>query len=151
MSMDLARIRGLGYEHLSPVICMELAAGLSDEEGVRERYGLSEDEFRRLKAQPSFSAMYREAEAAFAGNVNAGNRITKKAELLLEEALPVIHRLMTSPEASTQTIIECVKQLTVLAGRNKVSGEKGAGAAGGFNVSIEINAGSEHGVVIQGN
>jgi hypothetical protein len=93
----------------------------------------------------------REATLAFSGDMNAGKRIVKKAEILLEESLPILHKLMTNKEASSGTIIEIVKQLSSLAGK---SGREGAGGAfapgGGFNVSIEIHALEGKGVTIDG-
>ena len=82
----------------------------------------------------------KEATAAFAGDANAGKRITKKAEILLEEALPILHRIMTRPDASTQAVLDTVKQLTVLAGRANRQAE-GVGSGTGFNVAIHINTG----------
>ena len=55
--------------------------------------------------------MMKEATLAFTGDANAGNRITKKAEVLLEEALPILHKIMTRDDASTQAILDTVKFL----------------------------------------
>jgi hypothetical protein len=142
----------LDLEHLSPLICMELAAGLSTPEGVRKKYEISENQWLRLRENPTFVAMMKEATLAFAGDMNAGKRITKKAEVLLEESLPILHRLMVSPAASSGTIIDVVKQLTVLAEKGpKNTGKDGAGIGPGFNVQIEIHSNDAKGVVIQGN
>jgi hypothetical protein len=153
MTTDVAiRDTLLELEHLSPLICMELAAGLADAEGVREKYNISEEQWLRLRENPTFVAMMKEAALAFSGDMNAGKRITKKAEILLEESLPILHRLMTSPEASTATVIDVVKQLTILAEKGPKAGKDGAGGIGpGFNVQIEIHSNDAKGVVIQGN
>ena len=130
----------LELSHLSPLICMELAAGLSDPESVCEKYDITPAQWERLRINPTFLSMMNEATLAFAGDINAGKRITKKAEILLEESLPILHRIMTRPDASTQAVLDTVKQLTVLAGRTQKA--EGAGAAGGgFNVAIHINTG----------
>ena len=140
----------LELAHLSPLICMELAAGLSTPEGVREKYEITEAQWARLRENPTFVSMMKEATLAFTGDINAGKRITKKAEILLEESLPILHRIMTNPEASTQAVLDTVKQLAVLANRTGRTGE-GAVAGPGFNVSIEIHSnGAKRGVVIEG-
>lgn len=142
----------LELSHLSPLICMELAAGLSTPEGVMEKYEISEAQWARLKVNPTFIGMMKEAELAFKGDANAGKRITKKAEILLEESLPILHRIMTSGESSSQAILDTVKQLAVLANRTGRAME-GVGVGGpGFNVSIEIHTHDpSKGVIIQGN
>lgn len=139
----------LELAHLSPLICMELAAGLSTPEGIREKYEITEAQWARLRENPTFVSMMKEATLAFTGDINAGKRITKKAEVLLEESLPILYRIMTNPEASTQAVLDTVKQLAVLANR---TGRTGEGVAGpGFNVSIEIHSNdSSRGVVIEG-
>lgn len=155
MSTDLAvRATDLDLEHMSPLICMEIAAGLSSVEGVKEKYEISEAQWLRLEKNPTFLSMMKEARLAFSGDANAGARIKKKAEVLLEEALPILYRLMSSPEASTATVIDVVKQLTVLAEKGgRAGGQQAGGAAGGgFNVHIDIRTHDEpKQVVIQGN
>ncbi len=132
----------LELAHLSPLICMELAAGLSDPESVCDKYGLTESQWERLKINPTFMGMMQEATLAFAGDANAGKRITKKAEILLEESLPILHKIMTRDEASTQAVLDTVKQLTVLAGRTQRQVEGTKDTSGGFNVAIHINTGN---------
>ena len=139
---------------MSPLICMEIACGLSSVEGVKEKYEISEAQWLRLEKNPTFVSMMREARLAFSGDVNAGARIKKKAEVLLEESLPILYRLMSSAEASTATVIDCVKQLTVLAEKGGRAGGQQGGVAtgGGFNVHIDIRTHDEpKKVIIQGN
>lgn len=140
----------LELAHLSPLICMELAAGLSDPESVCLKYSLTPAQWERLKINPTFVGMMKEAQLVFTGDVNAGKRITKKAEILLEESLPILHKIMTRDGASTQSVLDTVKQLTVLAGRTNRQAE-GAGASGsGFNVAIHINTGNGEPARIEG-
>ena len=131
----------LEMAHLSPLICLELAAGLSDPESVCERYDITTSQWERLKINPTFVSMMQEATLTFSGDANAGKRITKKAEILLEESLPILHKIMTRAEASTQSILDTVKQLTVLAGRTQRQTEGMKDTGGGFNVAIHINTG----------
>ena len=141
----------LDLVHLSPLICMELAAGLSTPEGVREKYDITDSQWLRLKENPTFVKMMQEATLAFGGDMNAGKRITKKAEILLEESLPILHRLMASPEASAATVVDVVKQLTILAEKGPKNKVAEGGVGPGFNVQIEIHSSDTKGVVIQGN
>jgi hypothetical protein len=151
MTTDVAiQDTNLGIAHLSPLIAMELAAGLSDVEGVREKYNITEEQWLRLQNNPSFLGLLREAETAFAGDLNAGKRIVKKAEILLEEALPVLHRHMMSPDATVTNVVDVVKQLKEIAGIGKTA-KDAAGGGGGFNVQIDIHTTGEKPVVIQGN
>lgn len=140
----------LELAHLSPLICMEIAAGLSDPESVCEKYSITPSQWERLKINPMFGGMMQEATATFAGDLNAGKRITKKAEILLEESLPILHKIMSRADASTQAVLDTVKQLGVLAGRNNKA-DVGAGATGsGFNVAIHINTGNGEPARIEG-
>lgn len=141
----------LDIEHLSPLICVELAAGLSTPQGVREKYNISEDQWLRLKENPTFLKMMKEAALTFSGDMNAGKRITKKAELLLEELLPKMFKLAAAEEASTGTVVDIVKQLKEIAGINARGGQGATGAGPGFNVQIEIHTSGKEGVTIQGN
>jgi hypothetical protein len=131
----------LELAHLSPLICMELAAGLSDPDSVCAKYRITEGQWQRLRVNPSFVGMMKEATLAFSGDANAGKRITKKAEILLEESLPILHRIMSREDASTQAILDTVKQLSVLAGRTQRQAE-GTGGGSGFSVQIHIDAGN---------
>lgn len=136
--------------HLSPLICVELAAGLSTPDGVRKKYNITEEQWLRLKNNPTFVGMMKEATLTFAGDMNAGKRIVKKAEILLEESLPILHKLMSSPDASSGTVIDVVKQLKEMSGVGRKDAQGGGGGAG-FNVNIEIHTTDKKGVVIQGN
>lgn len=123
---------------------MELAAGLSDPESVCEKYSITQSQWERLRINPTFVGMMKEAATAFAGDINAGKRITKKAEILLEESLPILHKIMSRPDSSTQAVLDTVKQLGVLAGRTgRGDVGKGIAAGSGFNVAIHINTGRD--------
>lgn len=141
LSTDLA-IQGdtLGLSHLSATICAELAAGLIDAEGVKDKYKLSELQWRKLKGNLAFRAMLKDAIGRLTGDVNAGKRIMIKSEILLEDSLPVLHDIIQNKEGSSQSKIDSVKQLTILA-RKDGKGEAAGMAGHGFNVQIHINTG----------
>jgi hypothetical protein len=141
----------LELEHLSPLICVELAAGLSTVDGIQEKYKITKEQWLRLKENPTFVHMMKEAALTFTGDMNAGKRITKKAELLLEELLPTMFKLASAAEASTGTVVDIVKQLKEIAGiGGRYGGNQGGGVGPGFNVHIEIRT-HDKGVTIQGN
>ena len=130
----------IGLSHLSATICAELAAGLIDAEGVKERYEISEAQWRRLKGNPAFRAMLKDAIGKLSGDMNAGKRIMIKAEILLEDSLPILHGIIQNNEGSSQSKIDSIKQLTVLA-RKDGKGEAAGMGGHGFNVQIHINTG----------
>lgn len=131
----------LGLSHLSATICAELAAGLADVEGVKEKYELTDAQWDKLKVAPAFRNMLKDALQKLSGDMNAGKRIMMKAEILLEDSLPVLDRVIHNSEGSTQSKIDSIKQLTVLAGKaGKIDGQ-GNNVGQGFNVSIHINTG----------
>ena len=142
MSTEITEIDdGLDYTHLSPTICVELAAGLVKPDDVPKKYKLTPSQWERLKQSKFFIQMLRDAGEKFSGDLGAARRITLKSEMLLEEALPVLDEIIHNEEGSTQSKIDSVKQLAVLAGRTqRVDGTGGVGA--GFNVAIHINTGS---------
>ena len=73
-----------------------------------------------------------------------------KAEILLEDSLPVLDALLHNSDGSTQSKLDSIKQLVVLAGKaGKVDGQ-GNNIGQGFNVAIHINTGDPSGVIIDG-
>lgn len=140
----------LGLSHLSATICAELAAGLTDAKGIKAKYELTDSQWNKLKVNPVFRNMLKEALGNFQGDMNAGKRIMLKAEILLEDSLPILDKLVHSTEGSTQSKLDGIKQLTVLAGKAGKVDNKGNNVGQGFNVIIHIETGSEKGVVIDG-
>ena len=131
----------LELSHLSATICAELAAGLADAEGIKQKHQLSDAQWERLKVTPAFRNMLKDALQKLSGDMNAGKRIMIKAEVLLEDSLPVLDKVIHDREGSTQSKIDSIKQLTVLAGKTgKIDGQ-GNTVGQGFNVSIHINTG----------
>lgn len=122
---------------LSAQIAAELAAGLSDAASVRERYGISEAQWNVLKANPAFKNLLREALRTWRGDMNAGQRITKKAEIILEDALPVLDSIAHNTDHPPLARIEAVKHMGVLAGRSQKT--DGGPAGGGFVLNINIS------------
>lgn len=144
MSTEVSEIEdGLSFTHLSPTICAELAAGLISIPDVPDKYDMSNAQWARLMSSPFFVSMLKEAGQKFKGDLNSANRITLKSEIMLEDSLPILDTIIHNGDGSTQSRLEGIKQLSVLAGRtqNKLN-EKGGGGAG-FAVNIHINTGDD--------
>ena len=131
----------LDLSHLSATICAELAAGLADADGIKQKHELSDAQWDRLKVTPAFRNMLKDALQKLSGDMNAGKRIMMKAEVLLEDSLPVLDKVIHDREGSTQSKIDSIKQLTVLAGKTGKIDAEGNNIGQGFNVSIHINTG----------
>jgi hypothetical protein len=138
----------LTLENLSPMIAAELAAGLSDAKTLRARYGLSLEQWKMLGQNKAFRQMLGEAIAKFKGDLNAGARITLKAEILLEDVMPELYHLAKRSETPASERINAVKQLAALAGRGEKKGDENARAGSGF--VLNINVGKGQGVTIEG-
>jgi len=138
----------LDLSSLNAHIAAELAAGLSDAASVRERYGISQAQWDVLKASPVFRRMLAEAVRELRGDLNAGNRIQKKADIVLEDAIPAYDSMIHNPDVPAQARIDAGKLLAQLAGRTAKQGEGGAPAGGRF--TLNINLGGREKLVIDG-
>lgn len=137
----------LDLSALKASIAAELAAGLSDATAVRERYGISPEQWQTLKNSPVFRQMLAEAVREFRGDLNAGKRIQKKADIVIEDAIPAYDAMIHNPEIPAAARIDAGKLLAQLAGRNQKPGEGGP-ATGGF--TLNINLGNNRSVTIDG-
>lgn len=142
----------LDLSSLSAHIAMELAAGLSEASDVRERYGITDEQWAVLSKNKVFRAMLKEAIEKVRGDMNAGRRITMKSEIALEDSIPELYEMARSADVPAAARVESIKTLAQLAGRN-MKGEGAAAAPGGagFAINIQIVAGSEqHTVAVEG-
>ncbi len=132
----------LELSHLSATICAELAAGLSTASALREKYQISDEQWERLKANKVFRAMLRESFERLHGDLNAGKRITLKAEIALEDSIPILYSIAHDAEAPSMSRLKRIEQMADLAGRNAKAAPGAAGGGGsGFAINIQINAG----------
>lgn len=139
----------LELSDLSAQIVTELAAGLSDSDAIRERYGISEAQWELLKSNKAFRNMLTEAVQTWRGDMNAGQRITKKSEIVLEDSIPVLYEIAHNPELAPAARIDAIKQMSVLAGKTGKEGAGGGSGAGGFALNINIGGGTQP-VTVQG-
>lgn len=134
----------LDLSSLNAHIAMELAAGLSEAADVRERYGITDDQWIVLAKNRVFRAMLKDAIEKLRGDLNAGRRITMKSEIALEDSIPELYEMAHSSDVPAASRVESIKTLAQLAGRN-MKGEGPTAAAGnnGFAINIQINTGTE--------
>lgn len=139
----------LDLSALNAHIAAELAAGLSDAAAVRERYGISDIQWDTLKKSPVFRRMLAEAVQLLRGDLNAGARIQKKADIVIEDAIPAYDSMIHNADIPAQARIDAGKLLAQLAGRTAKAGDGApAGAGGGF--TLNINLGGREKLVIDG-
>lgn len=129
----------LDLEHLSATIAAELAAGLSDGAGIRAKYHISQGQWDHLKVNPAFRKMLAEAIKDWGGDINSGRRITKKAEIMLEDSLPVLYDIAHDVESPRQQKIDSIKQMAVLAGKTNSKGESAGAQVGQTGAVINIH------------
>jgi len=144
MNNTLAAVQDedLGLEDLSATICAELAAGLADAAGIKDKYEITDAQWNVLRRSAAFRNMLKEAVQDWSGDLNAGKRITKKAEIMLEDSLPVLHAITHNDETPSQHRLESVKQMAALAGRNaREAAGQGGGADGKATINIIIDTG----------
>lgn len=127
----------LPLDALKASIVMELAAGLTDADGVKERYGISEAQWAILRRTPIFRQMLKEAIERLGGDTNAGARIKLKADVLLEDNLGVLDQIANDREVQSQARIEAIKTMAQLTGRQNKEAVQGGGG-GAFNLQIVI-------------
>jgi hypothetical protein len=133
---------------ISASIAAELASELSTPEDIRKRYGFTKGQWDRLKSNPMFRGMVTDAIKTFRGPLAAGARITKKAEIMLEDTLPDLYQIVKSHETPTGERIKAVQTLAELSGRGKKDNPDAGGKAPGFTLNINIPGGAP--VTIQG-
>lgn len=138
----------LDLSSLSAHIAAELASGLTDAPSVREAYGITDGQWKRLAASPVFRSMLADAIRQWGGELNAGARIQRKADIVLEDAIPAYDGMIHNKDVPAQARIDAGKLLAQLAGRGQKQGE-GGGAGGGFTLNINLGGGREK-LVIDG-
>lgn len=144
-NMPLVLDADLGLSHLSATICAEIASGLSTARDILEKYDISQEQWDKLKHSPVFRKMLAEAVAEWSGDLNAGKRITKKAEIMLEDSLPVLYEIAHDDQKPSQQRLESIKQMGVFAGKTgKGDGEGKGGSVGGAVINIHVDTGGDN-------
>jgi len=136
----------LSVGDLSATIAMELATGLSSPDTIRQRFNLTPDQWKHLSSNKLFRGMVRDALKSWQGDVNAGKRITLKAEVMLEDSLEVLYGIAKANDIPSSQRIEAVRTMADLAGRNaKLPVDAGPKQAG---FTLNINVGTDTPITI---
>jgi hypothetical protein len=138
----------LPLDALRASIAAELAAGLSDVDGIKKTYGITGPQWDLMRKSPMFRAMLKEAMEKLAGAPNAGKRITMKSEIVLEDSIQVLHEIAHDKDAQSAARIDAIKTMGQMAGRNTKEGVA-PGTGGGFNLILNLGNG-QPGITIEG-
>jgi hypothetical protein len=133
---------------LKASIAAELAAELCGPEDIRKRYGLTKGQWDTMRTNPMFRGMVRDALQTFRGPLAAGQRITKKAEIALEDALPELYLMAKDTSTPVASRIDAIQTLADLAGRSAKAVPNAAPAQQGFTLNIQF--GNDQKVTIDG-
>src|SRR5271166_1095133 len=133
---------------LKASIAAELAAELSTPEDIRKRYGLSRAQWDKLRTNPMFRGMVRDALQTFRGSLAAGARITKKAEIMLEDSLGELYGIINDETTPSSERIKGIQTLADLAGRSAKAAPSAAPQQAGFTLNIQF--GNDKTVTIDG-
>lgn len=127
----------------------ELAMGLADAQTLRDRYSIPTEVWSKIKANPVFRSMLAEAVQTWTGEINAGQRITKKAEIVLEDAIPVVDGMIHNKDLPPSIRLDAMKLVESLTGRKSKDAVVGGGA-GGFALNIFLNGQTMTAATIEG-
>lgn len=133
----------LELSHLSATIVAELAAGLSTATAIREKYEISDEQWERLKSNRVFRGMLKEAFERLGGDTNAGRRITIKAEIALEDSIPVLYEVAHDKDIPTMARLKAIEQMESLTGRKAKEAGGGGPGGSGFQINIQIDSGNQ--------
>jgi hypothetical protein len=134
---------------LKASIAAELASELSTPQDIQKRYGFSASQWKALRANPMFRGMVAEALKTFRGPLAAGQRITKKAEILLEDSMPVLYQIIHDGSTPSDSRIKAMNQLAELAGRGKKDTQDAGPKTPAF--TLNINVGNDKPITIVAN
>jgi hypothetical protein len=124
---------------LKASIAAELAAELCGPEDIRKRYGLTVAQWNLLKTNSVFRAMLKDALVTWRGSLAAGARITKKAEIMLEDTMPELYGLARNVTVPSGERIKAIQTLADLAGRSAKTQAPTGAAAQGFTLNIQFS------------
>src|SRR5271165_5768488 len=134
---------------LKASMAAELAAELSGPEDVRKRYGLSKGQWDTLRKNPTFRAMLKGALVTWRGSLAAGARITKKAEIMLEDLLPELYGIIHNESTPSSERIKGIQTLADLAGRSAKAVAPVGPQQGGFTLNMQFG-GDNRSITIDG-
>jgi hypothetical protein len=130
-------------------LVVEFALGLSTPREILSRFGVTDGQWLRLRANPTFRARLQEAYRELRADTAAPKRIKAKAALLLEDLLPTLYAVARDATSPLGSRLEAVKQVRDIAGvglKDEAIGKSGDG----FTVVINLSPTQSEKVVIEG-
>lgn len=118
-------------------LARELAMDIEDEEVIRARYNLTEEQLSICKQHPKFRLVYDAYVQEWNSAANTEMRVRVKSQALLEAGIVRFGVMMTSDTSTTSDRVEAAKVLMKAGG----IGEKANGGGTGERFSIQINLG----------
>lgn len=117
-------------------LALELAIGLRPAAEVADAYGLSASEVaHRLRDDKAFASQVMDLKRAWRSSLSAKDRVRMKSEVMVEDALPFLWKLLTNPEVHPGVRLDLHKHLTRLADVEP----KPQAQEGGSRFSVTIN------------
>ena len=121
----------------------ELAAKIQEPAAILDRYGLSEADFQLIAATPQFRQAYKEAKAFWESDANTKDRIVRKAQVLVEDALVELYTIFKDRDVHPATRIQAIDRIHNLAkvdgGEQRVPLNPNAGATIVVNIDMGAN------------
>lgn len=115
---------------------LEMAYGMESADVIRRRYGIEDDQWKKLVKNPYFRDALGKHVAELKRN---GTTFRAKAQVLAEDVLPVSHAMATDPKMPAAIRLDAVKWLARVSGMDE-SDKKQSGGSGN-NVQVNINLG----------
>lgn len=119
-------------------LIMELVAKISPPAEILTRYGLTAEGFKAKCKDRMFLAAFKETKRVWESDLNAAERVKKKAGLLLEDMLLGLYRRAQQPETGINAHRDAVETMAKLSDAWE-PGKKQGNAAPASHVNITIN------------
>lgn len=99
-----------------PILARELVMGIYEVEDVLKRYGVSWDEFDRIRELPRFQKLVEQITVEWGSTMNTRERIKFKSLAGLEDGLPDLFRAAKDSRETLASRVEAFKLARVLGG-----------------------------------
>lgn len=129
-------------------LALELVAGLSAPAKILERHGISPTQFKLIAKTPAFKQLYREANSFWNSDKNAADRIKAKSQMMVEDSLIDIFRIIKDERANPASRLDSFKQLSMLGGVSGTQKQEGGGSGEKFSISINLGDSPAEKVVV---
>jgi hypothetical protein len=119
---------------------MELASGIQPPKQILDRWLIPVTVFKEvLSKDPQFINAFREAKQFWNSDSNAKERITIKAQAMLEDSLLAVHELFHNAATNPTARMDALKTMMKLARMDAGEAKEEIGPAAGKSVHVHIN------------